>query len=65
MQEPWDHARFVAAYNRLADERGGWHFEGDRAEEDLRARYLRSPETYPDLAAFTEGLFIWDQRVNL
>jgi hypothetical protein len=64
-QEPWDYDRFVAAYNALAEERGGWHYEADVAPEVLAARYANSPATYPTIAAFAEGLFIWEQRVNL
>lgn len=64
-QEPWDFVRMIEIYDRLADERGGWHFEHDRTEEVLRARYLGSPDGFPDLQHFAEGLFIWDQRLNL
>jgi hypothetical protein len=66
MQEPWDYERMVRIYNRLAEERGGWHLEEqERTPQELKARYEKSPETYPDLPSFAEGLFIWDQRVNL
>ena len=64
-QEPWSYTEFVARYDAIAIERGGWRFEHDRTDEQLRGRYQRSPETYPTLASFAEGLFVWDQRVNL
>jgi hypothetical protein len=66
MQEPWDYGRMVRIYNRLAEERGGWHLEEqERPAEELRRRYENSPETYPDLLSFADGLFTWDQRVDL
>jgi len=66
VQEAWEYDRFVAIYNRIAEEQGGWHYEADgRTPEEMRARYERSPGTYPTIAKFAEGLFIWEQRVNL
>jgi hypothetical protein len=65
-QEPWDHARFVEIYNRFAKERGGWFYEADgRTEDEMGARYRYYPEVYPDLKTFADGLFIWEQRLNL
>jgi hypothetical protein len=65
-QEPWDYDGFVEAYNRIVLKRGGWYYEADgRTPEEMRQRYLRSPETFTDLHAFAEGLVIWDQGLNL
>lgn len=65
-QEPWDYDRFVETYNRIAKARGGWRFEADgRTPEELRRRYHAYPEHYPTIDAFAEGLFGWDQRLNL
>jgi hypothetical protein len=65
MQEPWDFEAFVALYDARAEAAGGWRYDGDVGEATLRARYLASPETYPTLDAFAEGLFIWEQRLDL
>lgn len=65
-QEPWDYERFVAIYNAIASDRGGWHYEPDgRTPGEMSERYRRSPVTYPTLRAFAEGLFIWEQRLNV
>jgi ligand-binding SRPBCC domain-containing protein len=65
VQEPWNFQRLVEHYNRLADERGGWHYDGSTPEAELQTRYSKSPRTYPTMEAFAEGLFIWEQRVNI
>jgi|GEM_PF-6848803 len=63
-QEPWDHARFVEAYDAIADARGGWHYEADgRTPEELRERYHSYPDSFVDLHTFAEGLFISDQQM--
>jgi hypothetical protein len=65
-QEPWDYGRFLEAYNRIAIERGGWRYEADgRTPEELRQRYLKYAEHTPTIEVFAEGLFGWDQRLNL
>lgn len=65
-QEPWDYARFVDTYNAVAMARGGWYYEPDgRTEDEMRERYHRGPRHFPDIETFAEGLFTWDQRLNL
>ena len=65
-QEPWDYERFVAIYNAIALDRAGWRYEADgRTPDELGERYRSSPATYPTLRDFAEGLFIWEQRLNL
>ncbi|HEU0299266.1 MAG TPA: hypothetical protein VFR37_07430 [Longimicrobium sp.] len=66
VQEPWDYDRFLETYNRIAIERGGWRYEADgRTPEELGQRYLYYPEYYPTIEVFAEGLFGWDQRLDL
>jgi hypothetical protein len=65
MQQPWSYETFVASYNRFGTERGGWQWDENIPKEELERRYIHSPETYPTIEAFAEGLFIWEQRVNI
>jgi hypothetical protein len=65
-QEPWDYERFLETCNGFATARGSWYYEADgRTAEELRERYHRSPREFPDIRTFAEGLFIWDQGLNL
>jgi hypothetical protein len=65
-QEPWDYARFVGIYNRIAKERSGWfHEPRGNTEEALRARYHAFPWAFPDVETFADGLYVWDQNINL
>jgi hypothetical protein len=65
-QEPWDYARFVEIYNRIARERSGWFYEPrDNTAEALGARYHAYPWAFPDLETFAEGLYVWEQNINL
>jgi hypothetical protein len=49
----------------MAEEQGGWHYEGDTPAAELERRYRSSPASWPDIQTFASGLFIWEQRVNL
>ncbi|HEY9843499.1 MAG TPA: hypothetical protein V6D23_23715 [Candidatus Obscuribacterales bacterium] len=65
-QEEWDYLKFLTEYDALADARGGWHYEADgRTPEEHAAEYASSPEIYPTIYDFAEGLFIWEQRLNI
>lgn len=65
-QEPWDYDQFLETYNRIANARGGWRFGADgRTPDELRRRYLAYPQDAPTIESFAEGLFTWDQGLNL
>jgi hypothetical protein len=63
-QEPWSYETFLAIYNRIAEERGGWHYDGNIPEAELEQRY-RQGQYWSTVEEFAEGLFIWEQRVNI
>lgn len=64
-QEPWNYARVVELYNDIARGSSGWFFEAKgRTEENLRGQYRHYPGLYPDLQAFAQGLYDYEQRYD-
>lgn len=60
-REAWSLDRFVARYNAVADERGGWYFEKTpanvrRVEQDWAVTKTAT------IAEFAEAWFRFDQR---
>ncbi len=55
-QEPWNFEVFIAEWNRQADEKAFYHWETSIASQDeLRASYQRSPETFSTIAGFVSS----------
>ena len=62
-REPWDFDRFVAHYNEIARERGGWVWPGEIAAEKLQGWY-GSGAVWNGLREFALARYELDQEVN-
>lgn len=61
-QELWNMDTFVAAYNRIADEHSGWHYQENSTTDSLQLEYEKYPSLYPSLEAFALATFNIEQR---
>jgi hypothetical protein len=60
-KEAWDVARYIAAYDACAHQRGGWRFEPADVElEELRREYAAG--AYATLAEYACSRFEYEQR---
>lgn len=59
-QEDWDYGSFVEKYNAIADRKGGWHYEENRATNNLEITFRGG--SCKTLSEFAEVRFDLEQR---